>query len=237
MTDDEKGKLRDLAEKRRRNEITAREAYNEVYRRGLQHEKYSSPITAFVMVLGGILCYITLFAEAWHLSFLAPLTQLPTIIFPATVRYLAVILLILTGVGMVHTAYLRATKGGCGREGVSETVILVREGLYKIVRHADVLSGSGFFTLLNILLSPYVPFNPLLVIGNILFFLSGYYSCVEEDTLNMLKWGDEYRRYMEEVPRINFILGLWRWTKKRGEEVGESNDKSIIPSSLQRDKG
>jgi len=171
------------------------------------------------------MCYITLFAEAWHLSFLAPLTQLPTIIFPATVRYLAVILLILTGVGMAHTTHLRATKGGSGWKGESETVILVREGLYKIVRHPGVLSTSGFFTLLTILLSPYVPFNPLSVIGNILFFLSGYYSCVEEDTLNILKWGDEYRRYMEEVPRINFILGLWRRTRKDEEKP---EDRSIL---------
>jgi len=25
-----------------------------------------------------------------------------------------------------------------------------------------------------------------------------------------LKWGDDYRQYMKEVPRFNFILGLLR---------------------------
>jgi len=225
MADDD-GKLRDLAEKRLRNEITAREAYDEVYRRGLQHGNYSSPINGFVMLAGGILCYITFFAEVWHLSFFAPLFQLPTIIFPETVRYLAIILLILTFVGLVHTTYLRATKGGSGWKGESETVILVREGPYAIVRHAAVLTFSGFFTFLTVILSPYVPFNPLSVIGNILFFLACYYSCVEGDTLNMLKWGDEYRQYMKEVPRVNFVLGLWRRAKrknKQGSEIAPSN--------------
>jgi len=225
MADDE-GKLRDLAEKRLKNEITAREAYDEVYRRGLQHGNYSSQITGFVMLVGGILCYITFFAELWHLSFFAPLFQLPTIIFPAAVIYLAIILLILTFVGLVHTTYLRATKGGTGWKGESETVILVREGPYAIVRHAAVLASSGFFTFLTVILSPYVPFNILSVIGNILFFLSCYYSCVEGERLNMLKWGDEYRQYMMEVPRYNFVLGLWRWAKRRnkqGSEIDPSN--------------
>jgi len=220
MADDE-GKLRDLAEKRLRNEITAREAYDEVYRRGLQHGNDSSPITAFVMLAGAILCYITLFAGSLNLPFLSPLFQLPRIIFPAAVIYPAIILLILTFVGLVHTTYLRATKGGSGWKGESETVILVREGPYAIVRHGAVLSFSGFFTFLTVILSPYVPFNIISVIGNILFFLSCYYSCVEGDRLNMLKWGDEYRQYMKEVPRYNFVLGLWRRAKRRNKQDSE----------------
>ena len=218
MTDEEEGKLGDLPEKRRRNEITAREAYDEVYRRGLQHGTYSSPITGFTMLVGAILCLVTLFAEVLHLSFLAPLSQLPTIVFSAAVIYLAIILLILTVVVLVHTTYLRATKGGTGWKGESETVILVKEGPYSIVRHGAVLSFSGFVTLLTVILSPYIPFNILSVIGNTLFFLACYYSAVEGEKLNRIKWGDEYRQYMKEVPRANFVLGLWRWAKRRNKQ-------------------
>ncbi len=221
MADDKEGKVRDLAEKRRRNEITAREAYDEVYRRGLQHGSNSSPITAFVMLAGAILCYVTFFAVVWHLSFLAPLSQLPTIIFPETVRYLTIIPLILTVVGLVHTTYLRATKGGTGWKGESETIILVKEGPYSIVRHGAVLSFSGFFTFLTVILSPHVPFNILSVIGNILFFLACYYSAVEGERLNRVKWGDEYRQYMKEVPRFNFVLGLWRRAKRKNKQDSE----------------
>jgi protein-S-isoprenylcysteine O-methyltransferase Ste14 len=36
-----------------------------------------------------------------------------------------------------------------------------------------------------------------------------------EEKESIGKWGDTYRRYMEEVPRIDFILGLWRlWRRK-----------------------
>jgi protein-S-isoprenylcysteine O-methyltransferase Ste14 len=218
MTEDNEGKLRDLAEKRLSNEITAREAYDEVYRRGLQHGSYSSPLTSLGLLAGGILCYITFFAGVWHLPLLSDLSQLPTIVFPAPVIYLAVILLILATVVMVHTTYLRATKGGTGWKGESETVILVKEGLYSVVRHGVVLGFSGFFTFLTIILSPHVPFNILSVIGNIIFFLACYYSTVEGERLNVMKWGDEYRQYMREVPRCNFVLGLWRWAKRRNRQ-------------------
>jgi protein-S-isoprenylcysteine O-methyltransferase Ste14 len=218
MAEDDEGKLRDLAEKRLRNEITAREAYDEVYRRGLQHGSYSSPLTSFGLLAGGILCYITFFAGVCHLPFLEPLAQLPTIVFPAPVIYIAIILFILAIVVLVHTTYLRATKGGTGWKGESETVILVKEGFYSIVRHGAVVGFSGLFTFLTVMLSPYVPFNILSVVGNIVFFLAGYYSAVEGDRLNVMKWGDEYRQYMKEVPRVNFVLGLWRWAKRRNRQ-------------------
>jgi protein-S-isoprenylcysteine O-methyltransferase Ste14 len=219
MTDEDEGKLRDLAEKRLRNEITAREAYDEVYRRGLQHENYHhSIITGFFMVTGIILCYITFFAGVLHLPFLEPLFNLPTIVFPEAVIYAAIILIMLIVVVMAQTLYLRATKGGCGWKGESETVILVKEGAYSIVRHGGVLSTSAFFTLLTIILSPHVPFNILSVIGNITVFSSFYYTAVEGDKLNVVKWGNEYRQYIKEVPRVNFVLGLWRLAKRRNRQ-------------------
>ena len=170
------------------------------------------------MLAGAILCYITLFAGSLNLPVLSPLFQLPRIIFPTAVIYLAIILFILAVAVLAHTAYLRATKGGTGWKGESETVILVKEGPYSIVRHGSHLSFSGLFTLLTIMLSPHVPFNILSVIGNIVFFLALYYTAVEGDKLNVLKWGKEYRQYMREVPRYNFVLGLWRWAKRRNRQ-------------------
>jgi protein-S-isoprenylcysteine O-methyltransferase Ste14 len=219
MAEEDEGKVRDLAEKRLKSAITAREAYNEVYRRGLQHDNYHhSVITSFFMVGGAILCFVTFFAGVWHLPLLSDLSQLPAIVFPASVIYAAIILLILTVIVMAQSLHLRATKGGCGWKGESETVILVKEGVYSVVRHAAVLSTSAFFVLLTVILSPYVPFNVLSVIGNITVFLSFYYTAVEGDRLNVVKWGNEYRQYMREVPRYNFVTGLWRWAKRRNRQ-------------------
>lgn len=231
MVEREEGMLRDLAEKRRRGQITAREAYNEVYRRGLQHNNYSSPITGLVMFAGGVLCYLSLFAKIPQLPFFHALSQLPTIVFPPVTKYLAIIPFVLSIVGLVHTTYLRGRKGGTGWKGESETVILVREGPYKIVRHPAALSTASLFTLSTVILSSHIPFNILSVTGNTLFWLSSYYSCLEGDKLNVAKWGEEYRQYMEEVPRFNLIKGLWRGIQqycKVGEtkynEEGEVRD-------------
>jgi len=231
MVEQEEGMLRDLAEKRRRGEITSREAYNEVYRRGLQHNNYSSPITGLIMFVGVVFCYVSLFAKIPQLPFLFPSSQLPAMVFPPVIKYLTIIPLILSIVGVVYTTYLRGRKGGTGWKGESETVILVREGPYEIVRHPVALNTASFFTLLTVTLSSHVPFNVLSVTGNALFWLSSYYSCLEGDRLNVVKWGEEYRQYIEEVPRFNFIKGLWRQIQqycKVGEmkynEEGEVRD-------------
>jgi len=32
--------------------------------------------------------------------------------------------------------------------------------------------------------------------------------------IDQRKWGDSYRQYMKEVPRWNFIIGLWNLRRK-----------------------
>jgi len=115
---------------------------------------------------------------------------------------------------MIHAAYLRATKGGCGWKGESETIMLVTDGIYSVVRQPAHL-GSGLILLsLIISLSKWLPFTFISVIGIILVFVGFYYSSIEEEELNLIKWGDDYRQYMKEVPRFNFILGLLRAQSK-----------------------
>jgi protein-S-isoprenylcysteine O-methyltransferase Ste14 len=40
----------------------------------------------------------------------------------------------------------------------------------------------------------------------------------EEEGLT-LKFGDDYKRYMQKVPRINFVLGVIRLLQRRKREV------------------
>jgi len=42
-----------------------------------------------------------------------------------------------------------------------------------------------------------------------------YWSVVEERKLDIPKWGDKYRKYMEEGPRFNIILGIWRLARRK----------------------
>jgi protein-S-isoprenylcysteine O-methyltransferase Ste14 len=42
-----------------------------------------------------------------------------------------------------------------------------------------------------------------------------YLGCVEEDKMLVEKFGDDYKAYMERVPRTNFWLGITRLVQHR----------------------
>ncbi|MFP3985651.1 MAG: methyltransferase family protein [Candidatus Bathyarchaeia archaeon] len=221
---EKEGLVEDLIDKIRKEEVTEGEAYQEIYRRGLEHGKYSSRVSNTVMTLGFILPYLPVvvavldvlgnvpslapFVE--RLAFLRVLVLMPRIFFPQIVVYLAIVTFVISLIVMVYAVYLRAKKGGCGWKGESETVMLVTEGVYNIVRHPANLCFGLVLLSVTVGLSNWLPFTPLSVIGNILVFLGVYRSSVEEEKLDLLKWGEKYQRYMEKVPRFNFLLGIWR---------------------------
>ena len=230
MKNEEKkeGLVKDLIEQRMNGEITEKEAYQEIYRRGLEHGRYGSTLSNTSILLGYILPFLPIMVTILNamgnmpslapfierLTFLYLLIQLPRIIFPQSITYFAATAFVTCVLIMIHAAYLRATKGGCGWKGESETIMLVTDGIYSVVRQPAHL-GSGLILLsLTISLSKWLPFTFISVIGIILVFVGFYYSSIEEEELNLLKWGDDYRQYMKEVPRFNFILGLLRAQSK-----------------------
>jgi len=138
--------------------------------------------------------------------------QLPAIQFPAIVIYISLaigLLGILVGIWATRMHYKR---GGLNHD---ETVILLKEGPYRVMRHVGGVTMM-LPILLPIILSAYVPFTPLSVAAIITMIVYVYYSCLlEEKKLDIPKWGDEYLQYMKEVPRFNFIKGLWN-LRRRG---------------------
>ena len=172
----------------------------------------------------GILCHISLIAtlslevESFpRIPMLDPLTRLPTIIFPSIIRYSAIIFGLLGLAVGVYATRLRTKKGGTRSE--DETIILIKEGPYQIMRHPSDPFLYWFMILLTVFLSEYVPFNLLSVVGNLLLFFGGCYPCVAEEKLDVLKWGEEYKQYQKAVPRFNFILGIWRWAKRKRKQA------------------
>jgi len=73
-----------------------------------------------------------------------------------------------------------------------------------------------WFILPFIILSAYVYFTPLSVIAIITMIVYNYYMFWIEEKYNIMKWGDEYRQYMKEVLRFNFIKGLWNLNRRKG---------------------
>ncbi len=209
---EKEGAAKDLAEKVRKGEITQEEARRELRKRGLGHEETWKDSIGYVV--WGVLCFLPAAAKGTGIGFLSFLAQLPAIEFPPIVIYLSIALFIAMIPLGVWLYYSNSRKGGCRSE--DHTVILLKNGPYRIVRHPGTFSFTVFFTTAPIILSGAVPFTILSVIAIVEIIALHYYGCVvEERTLDIPKWGDEYRKYMKEVPRFNLILGIWRLAKRR----------------------
>lgn len=209
---EKKGTAKDLAEKLRKGKITSDEARRELRKRGLGHEETWKDFIGYVA--WGILCFLPAVAKGLKIEILSFFTQLPVIEFPAIVIYVSIILFVvmipLTAWGM----YFNFKKGGCRSE--DHTVMLLKSGPYAIVRHPSGVAWTVFFATAPIILSSAVSFTILSVVAIVEIITLHYYGCVvEERTLDIPKWGDEYRQYMKEVPRFNFILGIWRLIKRK----------------------
>jgi len=208
----EKGAVKDLAEKLRKGKITSDEARRELRKRGLGHEEGWKDFIGYVV--WGILCFLPGVAKLTGLEILSFFAQLPTMKFPPIIIYFSIALFIAMIPLAVSQYYFNSRRGGCDHE--DHTVILFENGPYGIVRHPGVLSFTVFLVTVPIILSGVVPFTILSAIAIVEIIAYSYYECVvEERTLNIPKWGDKYREYMKEVPRFNFILGIWRWAKKK----------------------
>ena len=106
-------------------------------------------------------------------------------------------------------------KGGVsqGRSYV-ETTVLVEGGLYGVVRHPQYLAGI-LLNLALILISQHW----LVVVLGLPAMVLMYVEIQKADHNEIEKFGDDYRVYMDHVPQINFILGIFRqfqrWKEKQ----------------------
>jgi len=104
-------------------------------------------------------------------------------------------------------------KPGEGK-GLMNTTVLVDSGTYAIVRHPQLL-GSILLMSASILTSQHW----LSAIIGVPIIVWGYSEAVKEEKGLIIKFGDDYKRYMQKVPRINFVLGVIRLLQRRKREV------------------
>jgi protein-S-isoprenylcysteine O-methyltransferase Ste14 len=86
------------------------------------------------------------------------------------------------------------------------TTRLVDTGIYAIVRHPQYTGGLLAIFLTTLLWYPHWLFGVLGVMGAVVVYL----SCREEDKYLVKKFGNDYKDYMQKVPRMNFLLGATR---------------------------
>ena len=103
-------------------------------------------------------------------------------------------------------------KHGGVPEGKSyiHTTILVDSGIYGIVRHPQYLAGI-LINLAFILIAQNWVILILGIVSAVLFYIdtrNADRSCIE-------KFGDGYKRYIQSVPQINFLIGIIRILRRR----------------------
>jgi protein-S-isoprenylcysteine O-methyltransferase Ste14/NAD-dependent dihydropyrimidine dehydrogenase PreA subunit len=108
--------------------------------------------------------------------------------------------------------FKRYGKPGEGK-GLMDTTVLVDSGTYAIVRHPQCL-GSILLIIASILISQHW----LVAIVGVIVSALTYRTQVNLEKRLLVKFGDEYKRYMEKVPRLNFVLGIIRLLRRRRKE-------------------
>ena len=90
------------------------------------------------------------------------------------------------------------------------TTVLVDSGTYAIVRHPQFL-GVILLLCASILITQHWL---TAIMGAPCIVQMPIWMREAEEHL-ILKFGDDYKRYMERVPRINFLLGIIRLLRKK----------------------
>ncbi len=85
------------------------------------------------------------------------------------------------------------------------TTVLVDSGIYAIVRHPQFLAG----VLISIALTLITQHWLIAMLGAVSTGVT-YLDALRADRDGIEKFGDAYRRYMERVPQLNFVIGLIR---------------------------
>ncbi len=111
--------------------------------------------------------------------------------------------------GWMPILVFRRRAGVQKGEGYIHTTVLVQSGLYRIVRHPQYLS----IMLLSLALI-FISQHWVVVIIGVAVMVSAYLVMREEDERLIEKFGDDYKRYMQRVPRANLFLGLVRLLRR-----------------------
>ena len=90
------------------------------------------------------------------------------------------------------------------------TTVIVDSGTYGIVRHPQIL---GFILLISA--SILIFQHWLSVIIGVPLMVLFYREAVKEEKGLIIKFGDDYKRYMKKVPRMNFLLGVIRLLRRK----------------------
>ena len=125
-------------------------------------------------------------------------------LFPPTIKELVVVGYTILGIGALFFILSVSTLR---RKGTSN---VVDSGIYGIVRHPMYLGGMVMF-FSHIFLGQ----NWIVATSTIIAIVCCYLIIQFGDQRNIERFGDDYKRYMQKVPRMNLLIGIIRLVRRR----------------------
>jgi protein-S-isoprenylcysteine O-methyltransferase Ste14 len=118
--------------------------------------------------------------------------------------------------GVLPIIMLRRKGGVPEGKSYVHTTVLVDSGIYAIVRHPQG-GVAGLLMNLGIIL---IARHWLIIALGVVAMALTYIDTFKEDGHCVEKFGDEYRTYMQRVPRVNFVAGVIRLLRRGKMEEG-----------------
>lgn len=109
-------------------------------------------------------------------------------------------------------------KGGVPKgKNYMETTALVDTGIYAIARHPQGGTAAILLSLALALIGQHWLLIALAIVGMVLTYLDTFRA----DEACIAKFGQPYVRYMQQVPRVNFVAGILRLLARSRRESAE----------------
>ncbi|MBN1299138.1 MAG: isoprenylcysteine carboxylmethyltransferase family protein [Actinobacteria bacterium] len=143
------------------------------------------------------------------ISFPINLLVLANIIKPHNIKALwyAGWVILLSGLVLVGLAYNHIY--------IRKTNVLIKSGIYRFIRHPLYLGWSLAVFITNIFINPHWVFIITGITGAVFLYL----IAVKEEQDNIKKFGDEYKEYLESVPRMNIFLGFIKAANNKSKKI------------------
>ena len=104
---------------------------------------------------------------------------------------------------------LKRWGGVAKRKSYVHTTQVVDRGLYSVVRHPQYLAGILLGVALTLIAQQWIV-GALGAAAILIYYVNTY----DEEKRAREKFGDDYVRYAEKVPRLNFLRGIVRAVRR-----------------------
>ena len=124
-------------------------------------------------------------------------------------QIIGIILIIITIILAIFSL-ISLKRMGKPKIGVEDTTILINNTIFGIIRHPLYL-GFILWGISQIFITQ----SYVSIILCSLAILFAYLAAEKEDEYNISKFGEKYKEYMKKVPRVNFLLGIILYLRRK----------------------